>query len=67
MARHAQHQPPPLRPPSDLMWVVALDRGHDNLMVREPGDCFQMPKGAQAPWFRPATADELKELLRDFE
>lgn len=31
--------------------VRALETGFDNLSIREPGDEFDMPADAKAPWF----------------
>lgn len=31
--------------------VRALEIGFDNLVLREPGDEFEMPKGSKAHWF----------------
>lgn len=59
---HQRHDAPPVRPAADLVWVVATDRGHDNVELREVGALFQMPKGSTAPWFRLATMEEMKDV-----
>lgn len=35
------------------MKVIALQRGYDNVAVREEGEEFDMPKGAKGTWFKP--------------
>jgi len=37
--------------------VIATDRGYDNLVVREPGDVFDMPDDATGSWFKPVEED----------
>lgn len=45
------------------MRVRAIERGFDNLCIREPGEEFDMPEGTKpAPWFEPVDkkADKAK-------
>lgn len=35
------------------MRVIATSRGYDNVVVREAGEEFDMPKGAKGSWFVP--------------
>lgn len=35
-----------------MVRVLCLATGFDNLMMREPGDEFEMPEGVEAPWFK---------------
>lgn len=35
----------------ETIHVRALETGFDNLVLREPGDEFDMPKGSKAHWF----------------
>lgn len=37
--------------------VRALELGYDNITLREPGDEFDMPDDAKAPWFVDASSD----------
>jgi hypothetical protein len=37
--------------PVPVKRVRALETGFDNLAIREPGDIFNMPADASAPWF----------------
>lgn len=40
------------------MRVRAIDTGYDNVLVREPGDEFDMPADAFGPWFEPIDPDD---------
>jgi hypothetical protein len=35
------------------MRVRAIEVGYDNVTVRQLGEEFEMPAGAEAPWFEP--------------
>lgn len=35
------------------MRVRAIETGYDNVAIRQPGEEFDMPDGASAPWFEP--------------
>lgn len=48
----------PAKPVVKMVRVRALERGYDNVAVREPGDEFEMPEGASGPWFEPVEAAE---------
>ena len=36
------------------MRVIATAVGYDNIVLRQPGEEFDMPDGAKGSWFRPA-------------
>jgi hypothetical protein len=36
------------------MKVIATKVGFDGKQIRNPGDIFDMPKGAKGSWFEPA-------------
>ena len=50
----------PAKPVVEMVTVRAIDRGYDNVAVREPGDVFEMPRSAveehrntKDKWFEP--------------
>lgn len=40
----------------EMVRVRATKEGYDNVAVRQPGDVFDMPKGAKGSWFEPVEA-----------
>ena len=40
------------------MRVIAVAIGYDNIVVRQPGDEFDMPEGATGSWFMPAAGEQ---------
>jgi len=39
------------------MRVIATKEGHDGVVIRRPGDEFDMPDGSKGSWFEPVPAE----------